>query len=99
MTMFPNDALDPAAVPRRPQPAVLSANSTDTALHALRDIARATRGGMQLRWKINGFSSPPRPSGTPRNLMGFKDGIANPDRLRCGQLIWTTGEPAWAAGG
>src|SRR6185312_265168 len=53
MTMFPNDALD-AAQCHGDLSLTLSADDTDTVLHALRDIARATRGGMQLRWKING---------------------------------------------
>jgi deferrochelatase/peroxidase EfeB len=100
MTTFPNDALDPPQC-HGDLSLTLSANATDTVLHALRDIARATRGGMQLRWKLTGFSSPPRPSGTPRNLMGFKDGTANPVESEIDSLVWTSGgaEPAWAAGG
>jgi deferrochelatase/peroxidase EfeB len=88
MPMFPNDALDPAHC-HGDLSLTLSAGSTDTVLHALRDIARATRGGMQLKWKLNGFSSPSRPSGTPRNLMGFKDGIANPVESEFDSLVWT----------
>ncbi|MFC9098811.1 MULTISPECIES: iron uptake transporter deferrochelatase/peroxidase subunit [unclassified Streptomyces] len=83
----------------------LHADDTDTVLHALRDIARHTRGGMQVGWRLDGFSSPPRPSGTPRNLMGFKDGTANPDPSdprEMDRLIWVDrgmGEPDWAQGG
>ncbi|MEW2504118.1 Dyp-type peroxidase [Amycolatopsis sp. NPDC047767] len=101
MTMFPNDDLD-AAQCHGDLSLTLSADNTDTVLHALRDITRATRGGMQLRWKINGFSSQPRPSGTPRNLMGFKDGIANPTEAEYDKLVWLgdgSGEPAWTKGG
>jgi deferrochelatase/peroxidase EfeB len=107
MIPFPNDNLDLAQC-GGDLSVQLSAGSTDTLLHALRDITRHTSGGMQVRWRIDGFSSPPRPSGTPRNLMGFKDGIANPDiasasASQMNQLIWvqagTKGEPAWTAAG
>lgn len=83
----------------------LHADDTDTVLHALRDIARHTRGGMQVRWRIDGFGNPPRPSGTPRNLLGFRDGIANPDdadnRLM-NKVVWVgknRSEPDWATDG
>ncbi|MFD9207004.1 iron uptake transporter deferrochelatase/peroxidase subunit [Streptomyces sioyaensis] len=83
----------------------LCADDTDTVLHALRDLARHTRGGMQVRWRLDGFTSPPRPSGTPRNLFGFKDGTANPDARSAREmdhLVWArrgAGEPDWAVGG
>ncbi|OIK28246.1 iron uptake transporter deferrochelatase/peroxidase subunit [Streptomyces malaysiense] len=83
----------------------LHADDPDTTLHALRDIARHTRGGIQVRWRMDGFASPPRPSGTPRNLLGFRDGIANPDTASAREmdrLIWVdrdSGEPDWAVGG
>ncbi|MFF2051034.1 iron uptake transporter deferrochelatase/peroxidase subunit [Leifsonia sp. NPDC058194] len=82
------------------------ADERDTVTHAVREIARATRGGMQVRWRQDGFVSPPRPSGTPRNLMGFKDGTSNPDvtdAALMSKLVWTRGgdggEPGWTTGG
>jgi deferrochelatase/peroxidase EfeB len=105
MGPFPDDALDPAQC-GGDLSLVLAAGSTDTVVHALRDITRYTEGAMQVRWRIDGFSSAPRPSGTPRNLMGFKDGISNPDASDpklMSKLVWAApgdaGEPAWTAGG
>jgi deferrochelatase/peroxidase EfeB len=56
---------------------------------------------MQLRWKIEGYAAPPRPSGTPRNLLGFKDGTANPRGGLAQSLVWVDdpAEPSWARGG
>jgi deferrochelatase/peroxidase EfeB len=106
MTAFPNDDLDPAQC-GGDLSLQLSAGSQDTVLHALRDIAQHTRGGMQVQWRIDGFASPARPAGTtPRNLQGFMDGIANPDTgsdREMDRLVWvqpgTTGEPSWTAHG
>ena len=106
MTSFPNDNLDPAQC-GGDLVMQLSAGSTDTVLHALRDIAKNTRGGMQINWRIDGFASPARPAGTvPRNLLGFMDGIANPPAASAPQmdsLVWVqpgaAGEPSWTAHG
>jgi deferrochelatase/peroxidase EfeB len=106
MPAFPNDDLDQAQC-GGDLILQLSAGSADTVLHALRDIAKNTRGGMQVNWRIDGFASPARPAGTvPRNLMGFMDGIANPSATSTAQmnsLVWVkpgaAGEPAWTAHG
>jgi deferrochelatase/peroxidase EfeB len=73
MRVFPNDSPDPAWM-HGDLLLQLCANHPDTIHHTIRDITRHTRGAMQLRWKIEGYNSPPRPSGTSRNLLGFKDG-------------------------
>jgi deferrochelatase/peroxidase EfeB len=101
MRTFSNDALDPAWC-HGDLLLQICANNPDTVHHALRDITKYTRGGIQLRYRLNGFISPPRPSGTPRNLMGFKDGTSNPVPVEADKLIWITpalGEPSWATGG
>ena len=76
MPAFPDDHLDPSRT-HGDLLVQLCADNRDTVVHALRDLARHTRGGMQIRWRADGFIAPPRPSGTPRNLMGFKDGTSN----------------------
>jgi deferrochelatase/peroxidase EfeB len=100
MRVFPNDSPDPAWL-HGDLLLQLCASHPDTIHHAIRDITRHTRGAMQLRWKIDGYASPPRPSGTPRNLLGFKDGTANPRGELARSLVWVDdpAEPAWAGGG
>jgi deferrochelatase/peroxidase EfeB len=100
MRVFPNDALSPAWL-HGDLLVQFCANHPDTIHHAIRDIAKHTRGGMQLVWKMDGYSSPPRPSGTGRNLLGFKDGTGNPTGALASDLIWVDDpqEPAWAQNG
>jgi deferrochelatase/peroxidase EfeB len=100
MRVFPNDSPDPAWL-HGDLLLQICANHPDTVHHTIRDITRHTRGAMQPRWKIEGYNSPPRPSGTPRNLLGFKDGTANPTGSTAQGLVWVhdPAEPGWAQGG
>ncbi|MEN3312805.1 MAG: deferrochelatase/peroxidase EfeB [Actinomycetota bacterium] len=83
----------------------LCANHRDTVGNAMLDVMRQTSGGMRLRWRIDSFRFPPRPAGIPRDWMGFKDGISNPDTTdpsQMNQAVWVQqgrAEPAWTAGG
>jgi deferrochelatase/peroxidase EfeB len=102
MPTFPNDNLQPQSC-HGDLMLQLCAHHRDVVVHALREITRATRGAMQVRWRQDGFASRPRPSGSPRNLLGFKDGTGNPptsDVAQMASILWAgPGEPAWAAGG
>ncbi|MGW2816803.1 iron uptake transporter deferrochelatase/peroxidase subunit [Streptomyces sp. NPDC001415] len=104
MRTFPNDNLKAAECHGDLSLQICGARQ-DVVLHALRDIARHTRGAMQIKWRIDGFQNAPRPTGAQRNLLGFKDGIVNPDvksARETDRLIWVgdaLGEPSWAVGG
>jgi deferrochelatase/peroxidase EfeB len=104
MRAFAHDNLDPA-ISDGDLLVQLCAGHRDTVGHAMLDILAHTAGGMRLRWRIDGFRFPPRPVGIPRDWMGFKDGITNPDTTNTTQMnqqVWVQPgppEPAWTAGG
>jgi deferrochelatase/peroxidase EfeB len=115
MPFLANDRLDPA----RSHGDVLIAlqgKEPDVCVHALRRIMRRTRSGLVLKWMQDTFTRPdaiPKLGQTQsRNLLGFKDGTANPDaddEPLMNTLVWTQSsdtvvgatdrEPAWTAGG
>ncbi|MFF2081493.1 Dyp-type peroxidase [Kitasatospora sp. NPDC058162] len=104
MPAFPVDALRPAEC-HGDLCLQICAESRDTVQHAVRDLLRATKGLAGPRWQLDGFQNRPRPTGSARNLLGFKDGIQNPDTgssRQMDELVWVGDggdEPAWAAGG
>jgi deferrochelatase/peroxidase EfeB len=107
MPFLANDRLDPA---RSHGDIVIeiSGDSDDAVLFTLRQLMRATRRSMALKWMLSGFNrrSDPKPGqADTRNLMGFKDGTANLDGSQpniAERYVWVQpddGEPAWAVGG
>jgi len=108
MVRFANDSLD-AALCHGDLLLQICANTQDTVIHALRDVVKHTPDLLSVRWKREGFISDhaARSKGkeTPVNLLGFKDGTANPDssdNALMDEVVWVTQdqqEPAWALGG
>ncbi len=80
------------------------ADDPQVAFHAVRQLAALSYGAAELRWVQSGFSAagPGRSpgQGTPRNLMGFKDGTRNPVAADLDAVVWAGAEgPAWMQGG
>ncbi len=109
MPFLANDRLDPARS-HGDLLLVLQGKEPDVCVHALRRVMRRTRSGLVLHWLQDMFTRPdakPKVGETQsRNLLGFKDGTANPDaadKALMDRLVWTApadgSEPAWTAGG
>jgi deferrochelatase/peroxidase EfeB len=76
------------------------ANDSQVAFHAVRQLARLGYGAASLKWVQTGFSTANKTEGTPRNLMGFKDGTMNPTAATAAPVVWAGGEgAAWMEGG
>jgi deferrochelatase/peroxidase EfeB len=108
MTGFPNDALDPKLCHGDLLVQICSSDP-QTNIHALRDFLKNLPAHLTPRWRMEGFVAPRtdrdgRPQ-TSRNLLGFKDGTANPEIADAGlmrDLVWVgdrSDEPAWTIGG
>jgi deferrochelatase/peroxidase EfeB len=110
MPFLANDRLDPERS-HGDLLLVLQGKEPDVCLHALRRAMRRTRSGLVLHWMLETFTRPdakPQVGQTQsRNLLGFKDGTANPDagdEALMDDLVWTSTrdtavEPAWTVGG
>jgi deferrochelatase/peroxidase EfeB len=79
------------------------ADDPQVAFHAVRQLARLAYGAAEIRWAQSGYMSRPDGAGTPRNLMGFKDGTGNPSVTDSGAMakfVWVGNEgPEWMRGG
>ncbi len=100
---FAGDELDPAWVGGDIGIQICS-DDQQIAFHAIRNLVRMGRGIVALRWTQSGFQRSHRsdPSqGTPRNLLGFKDGTVNPDSTReMNNIVWSDGSEAnWMRNG
>jgi deferrochelatase/peroxidase EfeB len=74
------------------------ADDPQVAFHAARQLAQLAYGSAEVRWAQSGFTSKPADSGTPRNLMGFKDGTHTPAAID--KVVWVGAEgPDWMRGG
>jgi deferrochelatase/peroxidase EfeB len=81
----------------------LCADNPQVVFNAARALSRRAYGVAKLRWVQSGFLSDYGAGKTPRNLMGFKDGTANPhadDTKDMSALVWVGGEaPIWMRSG
>lgn len=107
MTRFRNDALIPD-LSHGDLSIQICANTQDSVVHALRDIVKSMPDQLVLKWAQAGNVPviAPDPSGateSARNLLGFRDGSANPDSADAAlmaRVVWAgEGEPDWAEGG
>lgn len=107
MPFMANDRLDPARS-HGDLLVTLEARHPDTVQFALRQLMRRSRSDLVLKWLVEGYSrgsGTASAGGTPRNLLGFKDGTANlntADPAVMNRYVWVgagDGEPEWTAGG
>jgi deferrochelatase/peroxidase EfeB len=77
------------------------ADDQQIAFHAVRQLARLAYDQVEIRWVQSGFLANPTAKGTPRNLMGFKDGTGNVrGAADIDKFVWVGAEgPAWMQGG
>ncbi len=103
---FPGDALE-AARCGGDLALQVCADDPQVAVHAVRSLTRVAMGRAAIRWAQLGYaatSTTHRPSPTPRNLFGFKDGTLNivgDDDAALTEHVWAHRSDGcgWMAGG
>jgi deferrochelatase/peroxidase EfeB len=97
---FPGDELEPGRTGGDLSVHVC-ADDAQVVFHAVRRITRSVAGAAAVRWSQSGFREAGASCGTPRNLMGFKDGTMNPSTaFALSEWVWVAVPvPAWMVGG
>lgn len=103
---FPKDQLDPRYV-GGDICIQACADDPQVAFHAVRNLVRAARGRVTMRWSQTGFNSyemKGKTKLTPRNLFAFKDGTGNPsvdDPKEMDEIVWVQPRESksWMTGG
>ncbi|WP_225094526.1 Dyp-type peroxidase [Streptomyces sp. CoH27] len=85
LPVFAGDRLDPAGCGGDLLVQFCAADPA-TVAGAAGELTRRTAGG--VRWRQPGFLPPTPPGQTPRNVLGFKDGTANPAPEECEHWVW-----------
>ena len=102
LPVFPGDQLD-GPITGGAISVQASADHPQVAFHAVRELVRLGGDAVSVRWIQAGYATANRVKGTPRNLMGFKDGTMNPDVRDAATMndhIWVGREgPRWMQGG
>jgi deferrochelatase/peroxidase EfeB len=79
------------------------ANDLQVLEAAVRRMAKLANGIAVMRWAQTGFNGSFKPTETPRNQMGFKDGtinVSSQDPRAMNDFVWVGDEgPAWLRGG
>jgi len=78
------------------------ADDPQVVVHAIRELTRSAGNAVRWRWSQSGFNEAAASNGTPRNLLGFKDGTVNPTSpSQLADFVWASGDQGqdWMIGG